>query len=199
VGAKKLPPGAGTKLFIAALLVIGGAVLAVYSITLRDDAVSEGAGNAALGVGVGIGLLFVLGAWGLVRKVFPPKLRGLHITCAQQEVRRGGFVDVQFEVTNPSKVGEGLELGLVCTEFYDVETTDANGNSSRNTHDAPAHEDWRPQTPEGGTRNVRFEVPREAPYSYRGGCLSFVWRVSAREPKKLRFDRAFNVEITVLP
>jgi len=46
---------------------------------------------------------------------------------------------------------------------------------------------------------VRFAIPAEGPYSYRGDCLSFVWRVSAREPKRHRFDRATNVQILVRP
>ena len=200
MGGTRLPPGGGTKLFFAATFVLIGLGLGIYSIATRDNAVDESASTALLWLGVGFMVFFFLGAWVLLRKVFPPKLRGLHVTCAQTEVRRGGHVDVQLEITKPSKVNDGLELGLVCTEYYDVETTDGNGNSNRSTHDAHAHEDWRPQAPDGGgVRSVRFEVPREAPYSYRGGCLSFVWRVSAREPKRLRFDPAFNVEIKVLP
>jgi hypothetical protein len=46
---------------------------------------------------------------------------------------------------------------------------------------------------------VRFKLPPDAPFSYRGHCLSYVWRVSAREPRRLRFDPATNVELQVRP
>jgi hypothetical protein len=42
-------------------------------------------------------------------------------------------------------------------------------------------------------------IPADAPYSYRGDCVSYVWRASARLPKRLRFDRAENVPLLVRP
>jgi hypothetical protein len=182
---------------MAALTGSGGIAIAIYAIASRDDAVSDSAGTTALIVGCGIGALFLVGAYMLVRAVFPPRARHLKVAVAQPEVRRGGQVDVQLEVTK--RASDRLELGLVCTEYYDEETTDGKGNRSRTTKQADAYKDWRPQSPGGGPQVVRFEVPADAPYSYRGDCISYVWRVSAREPKKLRFDPASNVEITVRP
>jgi hypothetical protein len=146
--------------------------------------------------GVVLPLLFLLAAYGLVRMVFPPKARGVTLTVAVTDVRRGSEVDARLELAHPEK--QDFELGLVCTEYYDVETTDGKGNRSRSTSQAVAYEDWRPHSGDA-VASVRFSVPADRPYSYRGDCISYVWRVSVRQPKRLRFDRAVNVPLVVRP
>jgi hypothetical protein len=79
-----------------------------------------------------------------------------------------------------------------------VRKSNGRGGSNRVTSQVVAFEDWRPY--DGGpAQTVRFKLPPDAPFSYRGHCLSYVWRVSAREPRRLRFDPATNVELQVRP
>jgi hypothetical protein len=193
-----LPPGGGLRIFMAALLAIGGVVLAVYAFSQRGSAVNHGAKVAVTIVGIALPLFFLAAAYGILRTVFPPKVRGVTLTPSGPELRRGSNVDLRVEVSNPEKMAGRLEFGLVCIEFYDVETTDARGNSSRSTRQVDAHTDWRPFTG-GATQSERFVVPADAPYSYRGDCVSYVWRASARLPKRMRFDRAHNVTLLVRP
>jgi hypothetical protein len=191
-----LPPGGGTKVFMAVLFALGGIALAIYALASRGDAVDDDAKTAVTIVGIVLPLLFFLGAYGLMRAVFPPKARGVTLTVAVTDVRRGSEVDARLELTRPDT--PDLELGIVCTEYYDVETTDAKGNRSRSTSQAVAFEDWRPQAG-GAVQSVRFAIPANAPYSYRGDCISYVWRISVRQPKRMRFDRAVNVPLVVRP
>ncbi|MEA2440244.1 MAG: hypothetical protein QOH76_1668 [Thermoleophilaceae bacterium] len=194
-GAPGLPPGGGTKIFFAVFIGLGGVGLGIYAFALRGDAVDDNARTAVTVVGIVVPLLFLAGAYALLRAVFPPKARGVTVSVAVTDVRRGSDVEARLELATEKP---GLELGLVCTEYYDVETTDGRGNRSRTTSQAVAHEDWRPQSG-GQLQSVRFTVPADGPFSYRGDCVSYVWRVSARQPKRMRFDRTVSVPIVVRP
>jgi hypothetical protein len=182
-------------MFMAVLFALGGVAIGIYAFASRGGAVNDSARTAVTVVGIVLPLVFFAGAYALLRVVVPPKARGVTVTVPVTEVRRGAAVDARLELSTDKP---GLELGLVCMEYYDIETTDGRGNRSRNTSQAVAYEDWRPQSG-GATQSVRFDVPVNAPYSYRGDCLSYVWRVSARQPKRMRFDRAVNVPIVVRP
>jgi hypothetical protein len=197
-GAPGLPPGGGTKLFMAALLALGGVAVGVYAFASRGHAVNHGAKVAVTIVGVLLPLLFLGLAYALFRMVYPPSARGVTLTVAASDVRRGSDVEARLELANPDRVGERLELGLVCTEYYDIATSNGKGGTQRTTSQAPIHEDWRPQAG-GPLHTARFTVPGDAPFSFRGDCISFVWRVSVREPRKWRFDRAVNVPVVVRP
>jgi hypothetical protein len=193
-----LPPGGGVRIFGASVLVIGGIALAIYAFSQRGSAVNHGAKTAVTIVGIALPLFFLAIAYGILRTVFPPKVRGVTLTPSSSDLRRGSTLDLRVEVANPDKMLGRLEFGLVCTEFYDVETTDGRGNSNRSTRQADTHTDWRPFTG-GATQSERFVIPAEAPYSYRGDCVSYVWRASARLPKRMRFDRAENLVLLVRP
>jgi hypothetical protein len=197
-GKPGLPPGGGTRLFIATLLVLGGIALGIYAFAQRGGAVNHGAKVAVTVVGIVLPLCFILGAYAILRTVFPPSVRGITVRLSRSDVRRASDVEVTVEVARPEKMVARLEFGLVCTEFYDVETTDARGNTSRTTRAVDAHADWRPFTG-GPAQTERFAIPADAPYSYRGDCVSYVWRASARLPKRLRFDRAENAPLLVRP
>jgi hypothetical protein len=118
------------------------------------------------------------------------------VEVERPDLKRGDDVVVRLEVGE--RASEKLELGLLCTEYYDEKKTDGKGNTHRATSEAVAFADWRPQSA-GPVQAVRFSIPADAPYSYRGDCLSYVWRVSAREPRRLRFDPATNVPLEVRP
>ena len=100
-----------------------------------------------------------------------------------------------------------VEVGLICTEYYDVEvqssSTDAHGHtttsSSHETHEAVAHEAWTPAEPMAGVQSVRLAVPPGSPFSYEGDCLSFRWKVIARGHKARRLDARAEADLRVLP
>ena len=197
-GEPRLPPGAGIRIFSASVLVAGGIGLGVYALTQRSGAVNHGAKVAVTVFAIVMPVIFFAVAYGILRTVFPPSMRGVTVTLSGTDLKRGSPVDVRVEVAKPDKLTARLQLGVVCTEFYDVETTDGRGNRSRTTKQVDAHTDWRPFT--GSTpQTERFVIPADAPYSYRGDCISYVWRASARLPKRLRFDRTENVTFLVRP
>lgn len=191
-----LPPGGGMKLFVAAIFVLGGAAVAIYGFASRDGAVNSSASTAVTIFGIVFALVCLAVAYGLFRSVFPPKARHLKVEVERSDLKRGDEVIVRLEVG--ARASDKLELGLVCTEYYAARKSDAQGNTQRATDEAVAFEDWRPQSG-GPLQTVRFAVPGDAPYSYRGDCLSYVWRVSAREPRRLRFDPATNIPLEVRP
>ena len=198
---KRLPPGGGGKLFTAALLAIAGPGLAIYAFATAGDAVSDNAAMWTRIAGAALGAFFLIIAYVLFRKVVPPKARHLKITLSADQARRGDTIDARLEVTRAGD--DEIELGLVCTEYYDVEKTSYSSNSGstryRDTEDAIAHEEWRPASPSQSIHNVRFQIPPDAPFSFKGSCLAFEWRISARQPKRMRFDRSTKVDLKVLP
>jgi hypothetical protein len=193
-----LPPGGGLRIFSAVLLVGGGLAIGIYAFASRGDAVNHGAKVAVTIVGAALPLIFFAAGYAILRTVFPPKVRGVTLSLSREDLQRGSDVDIRVEVSNPDKMTGRLEFGLVCVEFYDVETTDGRGNSSRSTRQVDAYKDWRPFGG-GATQSERFVIPADAPYSYRGDCVSYVWRASARLPKRLRFDRSENFTLLVRP
>ena len=116
-----------------------------------------------------------------------------HLTIAPEpgDVARGGEVAVRVEVADPDAAGEHLEVGVVCTVWYDRwerttrSTADGGSSRSRVTHEEVAHEQWRPASPSQRVQSVSFAIPPNAPFSHEGSCLSFAWRAAAREPGTL--------------
>jgi hypothetical protein len=124
------------------------------------------------------------------------------VGASEDEVRRGE--EVEAVVTIPAVGGvSNVEVGLVCTEYYDEETsyTDGQGHArtSRTTAEAIAHEAWLPLESARGVQRVRFAIPAEAPFSYEGDCLSFRWEVVARARRRRRLDALARHEISVPP
>jgi hypothetical protein len=127
---------------------------------------------------------------------------GLDVSASDQSVRRGGEVEALVTVSNPRKLGD-LEVGIVCTEYYDEEDTTSDGDgsttTSRSTADDIAHESWSPLESVMGVQSIRFTIPADAPFSYSGECLSFKWEVVARGRKSRRLDAQAKAEFSVLP
>src|SRR3954471_12139360 len=98
-----LPPRGGLRIFLACLLVAGGIALAIYAFAQRDTAVNHGAKVAVTIVGSALPLFFLVAAYGIVRTVFPPKVRGVSVTLSRPDLRRGGDVEIRVEVANPDK------------------------------------------------------------------------------------------------
>jgi hypothetical protein len=146
------------------------------------------------------GVRFVLGR---IRKRVASEA-GLDIDAKQNEVRRGERVDALVTISRSPEELTSVEVGVVCTESYDVEVqtaTDSRYGSStqRETRTAIAHESWLPAEVILGSQSIRIAIPREAPFSYDGDCLSFKWKLRARGSKRHRLDAEAEREICVLP
>ena len=198
-----LPKGSGAKLVAAILFAIIGPGFAIFAFVTAGDAVSDSAANWTRAFGAVWCALFLFLAYVAVRQVFPPKAPHLTITLAADEIHRGGTIDALLDIGKDGSDDE-IEFGLVCTEYYDVKRSEVDQpgdhvSQHRYTENAIAYQDWRKVSPSQTAYKARFEVPADAPFSFRGDCLSFEWRFSARHPRRMRFDRATNVPLKVLP
>lgn len=129
--------------------------------------------------------------------------RGLQVGASDQGVRRGEDLDARVTISSSGGLG-GVEVGLICTEFYecDVYERDVSHSDavrSRGTSSATAHEAWLPVESTPGVHSVRLTVPAEAPFSYEGELLCFRWEVVVRERRKGRLDAQARHQISVLP
>jgi hypothetical protein len=128
--------------------------------------------------------------------------KGLEVAARDREVRRGEDVETLVTISRPRGLGD-VEVGLICTEYYDYESTvrdrDGSTSSSRETAEAIAHEAWQAAEPVVGEQSLRFTVLPEAPFSYKGECLSFKWELVAVGRKRRRLDAQARAELSVLP
>jgi hypothetical protein len=123
--------------------------------------------------------------------------KGLQVDVGQPEARRGG--DVEALVTISTRAGLGdVEVGVICTESYDEQSTDSKGQISRTTSEDVAHEEWLPLENTVGVQTIRLRIPAKAPFSYEGDCLSFKWELVARG-RRSGLDAQAAREISVLP
>ena len=115
-----------------------------------------------------------------------------------REVARGGEVRATLQISDTSKASDGIEVGLVCTEFWDDEQRQQHG-TTRVVRPNEIHKDWRPVDGSQQLQTVAFTVPEDALPSYEGAHLSIAWRISARQPQRLRRDPRSDFAIWVLP
>jgi hypothetical protein len=121
----------------------------------------------------------------------------IRIGVAPGEIRRGQPVELIVTVYPGGPRGP-LEVGLLCTEFWDEEES-SGGRTSRVTKNEVAHEEWVRAEPGVGEQRVRLTPPREAPFSYDGEYVSFVWEAVAREHRPRRLDPNARAAIRVRP
>jgi hypothetical protein len=126
------------------------------------------------------------------------RTRGLQVDAGVHGVRRGEEVEALVTIASPKGLGD-LEVGLVCTEYYDEETTDSDGDTSRSTAEEIAYEDWLAVEELTGVQSVRLAIPADAPFSYEGTCLSFKWELVARGHKSRGLDAQARSDLSVLP
>jgi hypothetical protein len=128
---------------------------------------------------------------------------GLEVAAGNQVAHRGEEVEALVTISSPGKLGN-VEVGVVCTEYYDEEDTDTDmdtggQSTSRVTSDEIAHEALLPVDAISGAQSLHFTIPPDAPFSYRGTCLSFKWEVVARGRKSRGLDAQARSEFSVLP
>jgi hypothetical protein len=156
-------------------------------------------GAAILGL---FGLLMIVLLVYVLRRLRPRQARYLELRVEPIEVRRGDTVNATLVISDPDKLGDKLELGLVCTEYYDVEHTVYTQNGTqrqRETKSTDAFSTW--SEPDKGRlqQTFRFTVPADAPFSYEGGTVTWAWHVSALDRQPHRTDTHRDVPIWVSP
>ena len=115
--------------------------------------------------------LFVCTMW---RGARPRYASCLAVAVERQELRRG-------ERVAAIATGEGeLEVGLVCTQAFDVLRRISDESRSRVTDTASVWQQWVP-APHGALgQRIELTLPADGPYSYEGDCVSFGWAVVVR-------------------
>lgn len=193
----------GANLYLAALLVLAGLAFVVYGIVDfadgSSDAASEGAQLAASLFAGTFGLAMMLIGYVLFRRARPRRLDGILVEVERAQLRRGDPVDATVTLEDPSAASPDMEVGLVCIEHYEERTTNAQGTSYPETREAAAFEEWRKLTPLPARQGFRFELPADGPYTHDGRVLSFEWRVTVRDPQRMRADARVDAELLVAP
>jgi hypothetical protein len=120
----------------------------------------------------------LLGSWLFARTLWrgarPRYASGLRVEVERQELRRGDRVGA-------SASGEGqLEVGLLCTQSFDVWRRVGADSRSRVTDSASVWQQWVPAPHAALGQRVELAVPADGPYSYEGDCVSFGWAVVVR-------------------
>jgi hypothetical protein len=181
----------GFAIFFAVLGVVG--------------AQHPGKASAAVFYGVfgGLALFALLMAYVLFIVRTPNHVRYFTVTAGPGELRRAERFKAQLQINDPGRIGGELEVGLVCTQFYDTKRI-ARDNEGftykrRVVESGVVHEKWQKAPRDGRTQTFSFEIPPDAPFSYEGAVVSFAWRVSARVPRSRRRDPCSDQPIWVHP
>jgi len=181
-----------TVLFIACFI---GIPLGVVALTDSQPVI-----YATLGV---LAVAFVVAMWVLARRLRPESVGHFEVLAEPLEVARGEEIAAELTIHYPEDVGARIEVGLVCVERYDhpapTRGEDGDPGVERRIGEDVAFESWLPAWRTEERQTVRFRVPPDAPYSHEGECLSFAWRVSAREPDRVAEEGASDDPIWVLP
>ncbi|MFN8130191.1 MAG: hypothetical protein U0R70_01440 [Solirubrobacteraceae bacterium] len=151
---------------------------------------------ACLALAVGI----PAGAWIAYRRARGAK-PGFDLAARPIEAQRGQDIEAAIRITDPAAASGDVEIGLVCTAYYDRWAREASGDAARRrvTAEGIAYEDWREVPATLGAQQVRFAIPPDAPFSHEGECLSFAWRVTARTHAALARDPHHDVALWVSP
>ena len=122
---------------------------------------------------------------------------GLDVEAVEQPVRRGQELEALLDIATPEGLGS-VEVGVVCTEYYQEDNSDADNPGRRITCKAIAHEAWQPVEVVAGAQSARFTIPAGAPFSYEGSCLSFGWELVGRGQRH-GLDAEARTKLSVLP
>jgi hypothetical protein len=115
--------------------------------------------------------LFARTMW---RGTRPRYAAGMELAVERQELRRGDRVGATAS-------GEGeLEIGLLCTQAFDVWRRIGDDSRSRVTDHASIWQQWVPVPHAALGQRAELALPADGPYSYEGDCVSVGWAVVVR-------------------
>jgi hypothetical protein len=197
----RLPLWAAFTGFVGTGMLLAGVFVAAGGRGPRFDRTEEALGGTFFALG---GLMCVLWAYAQLRRRRPLRLSrrlpGISVAVDRDEKKGGEEISVTLTLAPHTAGDEHLEVGLVCSELYDHDVTVHHRGGTtvvRQTLEATAHQDWRAIEPSAGERTFTFQIPRDAPYSYEGECVSYAWRVSVRFVRDLRPDPRLDHPIWV--
>jgi hypothetical protein len=160
--------------------VVGAALVAAFGVLLGSLSGGPPSWPFFL-LAVGVLAFFWLFARTLWRGARPRYATGLTVVVERQELRRG-------ERIGATASGDGeLEIGLLCTQSYDVWRRIGDDSRSRVTDSASVWQQWVPAPHAALGQRVELALPVDGPYSYEGDCVSFGWAVVARRVGEKRF------------
>jgi hypothetical protein len=145
--------------------------------------------------------LFLVSAY-VWRRGHLRQARYLRLQVEPQELRRGESVKATLLILDAQRLGESLELGLVCTEFYDERRrvyTQSGSYTRRTTQSVQAFASWSHPNRGQARQTLSFEVPASGLFSYEGDAVSWAWRISVRDRHRHRTDAHRDVPIWVSP
>ncbi len=187
---------------ILALAAVGftvGAVLLFANASHAKSPSGARAGGVILAVGAVVMLALFIWVWW---RTHPREAGYLNLRVEPVELHRGDPVTATLVIGNPEKCGDTVELGLVCTEFYDEknEVVTENGTQTqRVTRKIDAFSDWNTADISQLQQTLRFTVPPDAPFSYEGSAVTWAWHVSVVDRHPHRPDGRRDVPIWVTP
>jgi hypothetical protein len=153
--------------------VVGAAMVAGFGLLLGS--LPGGPPSWPFFVGaVAVLAFFWLFARTMWRGARPRYAAGLELQVERQELRRGDRVGA-------TAAGEGeLEIGLLCTQSFDVWRRIGDDSRSRVTDTASVWQQWVPAPHAALGQRVELTLPADGPYSYEGDCVSLGWAVVVR-------------------
>lgn len=175
-------------LFLACFIAIP---LVVISVTEAQGVIYPVLGALAV--------VFVVAMWLLARRFRSGAAVQYEVLAEPLELRRGDEVEAELIVYEPYRLAGRLEVGVVCVERYDRPARDAGDPDASEVAEDVAYERWLPARRTEEEQRFRFRIPPDAPYSHEGECLSFAWRVSARDADGTGEDSRSDDPIWVLP
>ncbi len=154
------------------------------------------------GVFGGMALFMLLLVWFIASRGQPKRAVGFAVSAAPVELRRGDTVRAELQIDDPEKIDGELQVGLICTEYYDAkrEVATQDGTSTqRVTESVTAHQEWTKAASDQRLQSFSFKIPETSPFSHEGAVVSFCWRVSAKVPRRGRRDPSSDQPIWVRP
>ena len=106
-------------LTLGALGMTAGAVILFATASKAKSPSGARTGGVIFIVAAVVLMLLVVWVWW---RRHPRQAHHLELRVEPIEARRGGIVTATVVIANTAKLGEKLELGLLCTEYYDMKT-----------------------------------------------------------------------------
>lgn len=145
-----------------------------------------------LGGAGALGLWCIAGYY--VHRARPRAPRHVTPRLLAPEARRGDRVPVGLTISGTLPAGAAVEVGLVCTQIYEVHM-----NRRTHTEELVAHEEWSVADPRQAYQEIALPVPPGAPFSYQGKVLSYAWQAQARQRHPGRPDSSTISPLWVRP
>lgn len=169
--------GGGTGVLLPAMAILFLACFIAIPLVVISVTDAQGVIYPVLGA---LAIVFIVAMWLLARRLRSGT--GQYEVLAEPlELRRGDEVEAELVVYEPNRLGR-LEVGVVCVERYDRPARDGDADQdAREVAEEVAYERWLPARRTEEEQRFSFRIPPDGPYSHEGECLSFAWRVSARD------------------